>query len=106
MRIQLKLQTRQGYALVLTLLFITVAMVLMSSIGRWASSSALTTARNNVYVSTTAAAEAATEVVIAQMNRDFLRQTLSKDPNAYDKILPTTFIQKGWPLDYRFSDGK
>ena len=89
----------------LTLVFISVALVLLGSICRWASSSSALTARNNVYNSTVAAAEAATELVIAQMDRDFLHQALNANVSAYDGILPGSVVRDSWPADYQFSDG-
>src|SRR5271167_4320433 len=99
------LQCKRGYALMLTLVFISVALVLLGSICRWASNSSALTVRNNVYNSTVAAAEAATELVIAQMDRDFLHQALNANVSAYNSILPGSVVQDTWPADYQFSDG-
>ena len=89
----------------LTLVFISVALVLLGSICKWASSSSALTARNNVYNSTVSAAEAATELVIAQMDRDFLHQALNANMSFYNGILPGSVVQDIWPADYQFSDG-
>src|SRR5208283_916183 len=99
-------QSNRGYALILTLVFISVALVLLGSICNWASNSSALTARNNVYNSTVAAAESATELVIAQMDRDFLHQALNANMSAYNGILPASVVQDTWPADYQFSDGQ
>src|ERR1041385_2434724 len=106
MQITNKPETRQGYALMLTLLFVGISLILMVGITRWASTSSLVTARNNIYNSTVAAAEGATEVVIAQMDRDFLHQSMSANPSAYSSVLPSTFVTNGWTANYRFSDNR
>src|SRR6185437_2166479 len=73
----------RGYALLLTLVLTAIFLVIMTSMCQWASSSSVVTARNNSYNTTLAAAEAATEAVIAQMENDFVHQTLSGDANTY-----------------------
>ncbi len=89
----------------LTLGFIAISVLVLASIARWSSTSTRITARNNAFNSTVAAAEGATEVVIAQMNHDFLRQGLDNNVNTYNTLLPGTMISNSWPADYEFSDG-
>ena len=106
MHITKSLKTQRGYALMLTLLFVAISLVLMVAVGRWASSSSLQTARANTYNSTIAAAESATEVVIAQMDRDFLKQAMSINVGAYSKLAPASYVSDGWTKDYQFSDNQ
>jgi hypothetical protein len=89
----------------LTLVFVSVSLVVLGGIGRWSLSSSAITARNNSFNSSVAAAEAATEVVLGQMNRDFLRQSLASNPEVYNSVLPGTMVPNDWPSSYRFSDG-
>jgi hypothetical protein len=97
--------TEQAYALLLTLVFMAISLMLLASVGQWATSESTVTARNNAYNSAVGAAEAATEVVIAQTSRDFLHQALSANASTYSGVLPANFIPAGWPADYQFSDG-
>ena len=95
----------QGYALIMALGFTALAVFLLASLGSRVFNSAALTARNNNYNSTAAAAESATEVVIAQMSRDFLHQSFSASMNTYNSVLPGTLISGGWPANFQFSDG-
>lgn len=101
-----KQKSERGYALVITMVFLAIAMMLLASIGSRTSNGSMLTARNNSYNTSVAAAESATEVVIAQMSRDFLHQALSANVNLYNGILPGTFVPTGWTADYQFSDGR
>ena len=91
-----------GYALMLTLFLIGVSLVVMASAVKWTSTETVLTSRNNVYNTTVAGAEAATERVLAQMQRDFTYQSVSSDLNTYSVLLPA---QDGWPMQFEFSDG-
>ena len=94
-----------GYALVLTLVFLAITMMLLGSIGSRVSNGSALTSRNNAYNTTVAAAESATETVISQMSRDFLHQALSINVNSYNGVLPGTIVPNDWPTNYQFSDG-
>jgi hypothetical protein len=63
------------------------------------------TSRNNNYTSAVAAAEAATEVVIAQMDADFMHQALTGDVTRYGAIVPGTFVTDPWVSQFAFNDG-
>jgi hypothetical protein len=95
-----------GYALMLTLLFISVTLLVLAGLGHWTFTESAVTARNNAFNGSVAAAEGATEVVIARMDQDFLHQTLSTSVAGYSGILPGTLVTNGWPADYQFSDGR
>ncbi len=92
----------QGFALITTMTFLAVALLVFSSILYWAFSNATVTARNNQYNMSQNAAEAAVERTIGQMDRDFINLSIS-NANAYI-TLPTTIDQSTWPEQYTFSD--
>src|SRR5689334_5350140 len=104
--IQSRRRRVRGYALALTLIFISFSLMVLASLGKWTAGSAIITERNNAYGSAVSAAEAATEVVIAQMNRDFLHQSPLTDVSAYQQLLPAKFASDAWTTDYQFSDGQ
>ena len=93
---------QRGYALVMTMCLIGLSLLVLASTVKWTSTESGLTARNNLYNSTVAGAEAATERVLAQMNRDFVYQSVSTDLNTYRVLLPT---QSGWPVQFAYSDG-
>ena len=94
----------KGYALLITIVFIGIALLLLGSMMDWTNSSAKQTERNNLFSMCSAAAEADTERVIAQMSRDFYNQTFNADSN-YFIIYLAPSNQIGWPCQFSFSDG-
>jgi hypothetical protein len=95
----------QGYALLMTMVFISVALLLLVSVMNWTNSSAKQTERNNLFGQGTGAAEAATERVIAQMTYDFFYHNFVSGINYYTTnsitLLPVT---TGWPVQFSFSN--
>jgi hypothetical protein len=89
----------------ITLLFLVIMLTMLASVTRLTYVQSSLTMRNNIYNSSVAAAEAGTEIAIAQMQRDFLHQSVNTDLNVYRKLTPAPF-QGSWPLQYQFSDGK
>ena len=89
-----------GYALITTLLFLAVALTAFASIMQWVSSSTMVTARNNLYVSSQAAAESATEKVMTTMMRDFTFGSLNP-VSTYNTLVPDT---TGWPVLFTFKN--
>jgi len=80
----------QGYALGLILLMTAISLSLFAGAARWAAQSSVVNDRNNSYTRTVAAAEAASEVSLAFMTRDFLNQVY--DPSRvsyYASQIPT-----------------
>ena len=67
----------RGYALMITLCFLIVTLVVFASIMFWISSNSHVTARNNQFNMSEAGAEAATEKVLSQMNYDYVAQSLT-----------------------------
>ncbi|HLX95153.1 MAG TPA: hypothetical protein VKU37_05360 [Verrucomicrobiae bacterium] len=95
----------QGYALLMTMIFISIALLLLVSVMNWSNSSARQTERNNLFGLGTGAAEAATERMIAQMTFDFFNQNFASGSNYYTtnsvNLLPIT---TSWPVKFNFSN--
>jgi hypothetical protein len=89
-----------GFALTITMIFLAVALVIFGSIMYWISGNARLTIRNNQYNMSSAAAEAAVERVLSQMDRDFLGQSLTTASFYATLGIPTT----NWTTQYVFSD--
>jgi len=87
-----------GYALMLTLMFLGITLLGFGSIMAWVSSSSKITNRNNLHVAAQAAAESATETVIASMRRDFTYSSLRSE-STYQAMVPST---NGWPVVFTF----
>ena len=94
--------SRAAYSLLITLVVVGVIMVLFAGAAKWSSTSVTLDDRNNTYVRTVSAAEAATEQALSCLARDFFNQTF--DPStlgAYRREVPAT----EWAASYAFSDG-
>jgi hypothetical protein len=92
----------RGYALMLTLMLTTVTLIVLVACLRLTSGECRLTARHNAYNNSVAAAEAGTERVLAQMERDFFYQSVNANLSTYGTLIPD---QTGWPTQYEFSDG-
>jgi hypothetical protein len=101
MRIPLKQIARadKGYALIVILIFLGVTLLVLGSLMERTSSSSNQVAHNNQFLASEDAADAATELILATMQRDYLSQTLNAS-NSYTSLIPTT---TGWPVQYSFS---
>ena len=96
-------QSRSGYALLLTLCFVGIALLIFTSTLTWTSSSSIVTERNNAYNRAVAAAEASTERVLSQVSRDFSYQTFNPAAmSAYRNLVPTN----DWAAQFEFEDGE
>ena len=91
----------KGYALTITLIFLAVVLTIFASILNWTSSNAKVTLRNNQYNMSQAAAEAAVERVIGQMDRDFINLSILNSSNY--SSLPAGIDLSTWPVQYAFS---
>ena len=93
---------RSGYALLIALCFLSISLLAYTSLMYWVTSNAKITKRNNLFNQSQAAAESATESVMANMMRDFNNQNLA-GASAYTTSanLPST---NGWPMLFAFSD--
>jgi len=93
---------RRGFALLITLVFLAIMLAAYASLMYWVSTNTHITKRNNLFNQTEAAAEAATESVLAAMMRDFNNQALnSAAAYAAATNLPA---QGGWPWTFQFSN--
>lgn len=98
----------RGFALILTMVFLLVSLIIFGSIMYWVSSNAKVSMRNNQFNMSENAAEAGVETVLAQMDRDYLYQGLtnaafygnSNNANG-GTLLPN---QTNWPAGYTYSD--
>src|ERR1019366_7616113 len=90
-----------GFALTITLILLAIILIIFASILSWTSGNATVTQRNNQYNMSETAAEAATERVIGQIDRDFIAQSIS-NATAYAS-LPAAINQSTWPVQYVFS---
>ncbi|MBI3414264.1 MAG: hypothetical protein HY043_02915 [Verrucomicrobia bacterium] len=92
-------RTAQGYALMMVMGFVGLGLLIVGGALTWTSNSAQLTARNNQYFSCVAAAEAATEKVLARMNYDYMTQgaaTVAANINVYRDLVPTTSESSTW----------
>jgi hypothetical protein len=99
---------KKGYALVVTLLFLVVTTITLTSVWLWTANNGSITQRNINFNQSAAAAEAATEKVFTTMDRDFLNGSLNTS-NQYNNslnnsMLPDTGNTNLWPIAYTFSD--
>jgi len=91
---------RQAYALVISMIFLATVVLIFSGMLSWVSTNTRIIQRNNQYTSSQAAAEAATELALATMQRDFLAQSLTSA--VYYASIQVN--QSNWPVKYVFSD--
>ena len=89
-----------GYALIITLTFLATVLLLLSSMMMWTASNGNQAARNVQFNRSEAAAEAATEKIFSQMDRDFLYGKLNS-ASSYNTLIPDSST---WPVQYTFSD--
>lgn len=90
-----------GGALLNTLIFVGIVLLIFASIFSWAMSNAKMTVRNNQYNMSENAAESAVERVIGQIDRDFISASLGTA--ASYAALPAGIDQSAWPIQYAFS---
>jgi len=93
---------RGGYALVITLVFLLVALLIFAGIFSWTSSNARVTVQNNQYNMSENAAEAGVEMVISHIDRDFINLRITN--SAGYTGLPATIDQSTWPVQYTYSN--
>jgi len=86
--------------------FLAATLLVFGSIMYWITSNSFVTSRNNQFNMSEAAAEAATEKVLSQMNYDYILQSLSNNGVYYSTyfILDQTTNQAVWPIKYVYSD--
>ena len=98
-------QNNRGYALLVTLVFMGIMLVLFGMMMTYTMTNAKITKRNNQYNSSEAAAQAATEKVLAQMTHDFETGSFTNNGTYYGStFLPSSSDMSSWPIQYVFSD--
>jgi hypothetical protein len=88
-----------GSALMLTLILSAIALALLAAAMSWSASNTKLTYRSIQYNQSVAAAEAATEKVISQINRDFLyggQSLVINNLNTYQNTVPTSSDSPYW----------
>lgn len=99
-------KAERGFSLVLVLVLIGTAILFLSGALQWSSAGGGLTDRNNDYYSAMAAAEAATEKVIAEICRDFQRGGYAEVESKlgyYRTLVPTRSESADW-ANYEFKD--
>ena len=106
-----KFSTKQslhgGYTLMAVLFYAAASFLILGAALDWCMTKAKLTDRKNKYYTTTAAAEAATEKVMASLGRDYAAQgeaMVFVNMANYRNLIPTTAENPEWAR-YSFSDG-
>jgi hypothetical protein len=94
-------RSRSGFAVLITLAFLTVMLTVFASMLYWSTTNANITKRNVLYNNAEYAAESSEENILATMMRDFTYGSLNSSPSAYNTLKPST---NGWPIAFQFSD--
>ncbi|HEX7860847.1 MAG TPA: hypothetical protein VF773_11000 [Verrucomicrobiae bacterium] len=101
-------RSKGGFALLMVLAFVAVALIGLGGALSWTSTTALNTDRNNQYFTTVAAAEAATEKVLTKMSGDFqvngIGSVITGLPS-YRGLTPDGNEEPFWN-GFQFSDGE
>jgi len=92
----------RGVALITTLLFLAVALIVFAGIFYWVNSNSIITVRNNQYNMSQNAAEGAVEAVIGRIDRDFVESVITNGASGY-ATMPSLIDQSAWPIQYNFS---
>lgn len=96
-------RARHGYALMITLVFLTITLMTLASLMWWASSNGRVTQQNELFTTAESAADAATETVVATLDRDWTYGQALQAASAYANLpLPN---QTAWPMQFQYSDG-
>ncbi|MBI4663660.1 MAG: hypothetical protein HY735_33075 [Verrucomicrobia bacterium] len=100
---------RAGYALVMVLFFAGLSMLALGTALNWTSTSAIQTERQNRYFSLVAAAEAATEKVLARVTLDYKNggeSTVFASLSTYRALVPTSAESSFWNgFEFNNADG-
>jgi len=92
---------KKAYILIVTLGLLLIILITLATMMKWVMSNSTVTQRNNQFVSSEYAAEAATEEALGQMESDWLQGTFGTATN-YSILVPTN--TSDWPVQYVFSD--
>lgn len=97
-----------GYTIALVLLFATLSFMVLASALSWCVSTTKFNERNNQYFRTVAAAEAATEKVLANLSRDYQGQgetIVYGNLSSYRQMAPSSSESVAW-TNFSFSDAQ
>jgi hypothetical protein len=97
MKISLK-REKSGFALIALMACLVTIMLVFAGLMYWVMTNARQMQRNRTFTSTQAAAEGATEVIFAHMDRDYLYGNLNSISNYVD-LAP---YMTNWPVQYSF----
>ncbi len=89
---------KSGFALIALMACLVTIMLVFAGLMYWVMTNARQMQRNRTFTTTQAAAEGATEVVFAHMDRDYLYGTLN-DISNYVDLAP---YMTNWPVQYAF----
>ena len=84
----------------ITVTFIGISLLLLAGIMTWMNGSAVQTQRSNLFLDSSAAADAATELALSHMWYDFYGQNMGPVGN-YTGLMPN---QTGWPVQFSYCD--
>lgn len=99
-------RTGSGFALVWTLFFVSISMIVLGAALSWTANNARTTARNNQFYSSQAAAEAATEKALCAIMNDFRsgnHEQVLTNIETYRGLVPLGTEHEAWN-HYTFCD--
>lgn len=97
----------RGFALIMVMLFAGISLSALVGALTWTSTSAQQTSRNTQFFVTSAAAEAASEKVLASLLNDYQNgaaATVQANMSAYGSMVPTAQESAFWG-DFTFSNG-
>ena len=89
---------RNAFALLLVMFTMVSMIMILGSVMLWISSSTKQTAKNISYTSAEAAAEGATEMAFAKMDKDFLLNSLFCSPASYYNTVASRRDQLADPI--------
>jgi hypothetical protein len=92
-------RSMRGYVLTVTLIFVALGVVLVTTIMNWTSETSRLSDRQNEYYSTAAAAEAATEKVLVHISRDYIaggNGLVNNNLANYKTLVPTAAEYPNW----------
>ncbi len=100
MKVLFKFRKSHGMALIATICAIAILLVVFTGVMGWISTNGKQTRVNQIFTSSQAAAEGASEMVFAQMDRDYLYGNINQNVSVYEGMTPIT---TNWPVQYTFN---
>jgi hypothetical protein len=89
-----------GFALLSLLACLLIILIVFAAVLVWVTSNAKQMQRNQQFTASEAAAEGASEIIFAHMDRDYLYGSLNSLAN-YENLSP---VMAGWPVQYTFDE--